>query len=137
LADGKDPSVEYVSREQHFHLYLTVEDVDSFASRLVEHGVDLMQAPHDTPWAADILGDAHALDTGRAVATLILSAWRHPSTGGKIEVVEYFICRQFRFSKMAFDSPPVALGDFMFDQGHQQACGGPAFLVGALSKLRP
>lgn len=26
--------------------------------------------------AADTLGDAHALDTGRAVATLILSAWR-------------------------------------------------------------
>lgn len=49
---------------------------DIVLRRLPEEGLPRSQL------AAETLGDAHALDTGRPVATLVLSAWRlHERTG--------------------------------------------------------
>lgn len=38
--------------------------------------------------AADILGDAHALDAGRPVASLVLAAWRHSERSRSTDVAE-------------------------------------------------
>ena len=35
------------------------------------------------------------------------------------------------------DTPPVTLGQFMFRQGVEEACGGPSLFVGALGKTGP
>lgn len=53
---------------------------DTVLRRLPEEGLTRSQL------AAETLGDAHALDPGRPVATLVLSAWRlHERTGGSQE----------------------------------------------------
>ncbi|RRI84243.1 TIGR02679 family protein [Pseudomonas aeruginosa] len=53
---------------------------DTVLRRLPEEGLPRSQL------AAETLGDAHALDPGRPVATLVLSAWRlHERTGGPQE----------------------------------------------------
>ncbi|WP_085663878.1 MULTISPECIES: TIGR02679 family protein [Pseudomonas] len=53
---------------------------DTVLRRLPEEGLPRSQL------AAETLGDAHALDPGRPVATLVLSAWRlHERTGGSQE----------------------------------------------------
>jgi len=48
-----------------------LRSVDAVLQRLPAHGVPRSQL------AAETLGDAHALDVGRPVATLVLAAWRH------------------------------------------------------------
>ena len=50
LSDEPDPSIAFVRAEQHFHLYLNVDDVDAMAERLRSHGVVLHQEPADTDW---------------------------------------------------------------------------------------
>ncbi|MGK0129805.1 TIGR02679 family protein [Pseudomonas aeruginosa] len=53
---------------------------DTVLRRLPEEGLPRSQL------AAETLGDAHALDPGRPIATLVLSAWRlHERTGGPQE----------------------------------------------------
>ena len=48
--DDPDPSIDFVSRGEHFHLYINVEDVDAAAEELRNSGVKLLQPPHDTDW---------------------------------------------------------------------------------------
>ena len=50
LVDKPDPSVAFVEEGGHLHLYLGVDDIDAFATRLRTSGVDLVQPPCDTAW---------------------------------------------------------------------------------------
>jgi catechol 2,3-dioxygenase-like lactoylglutathione lyase family enzyme len=48
--DTQDPSIAFVDEGGHLHLYLGVDDIDSFAERLRVAGVELIQPPCDTDW---------------------------------------------------------------------------------------
>jgi catechol 2,3-dioxygenase-like lactoylglutathione lyase family enzyme len=50
LVDEADPSIAYVDRGDHFHLYLATDDIVATADRLKRHGVSLMRDVHETPW---------------------------------------------------------------------------------------
>ena len=50
LVDAQDPSVAFVNEGGHLHLYLGVDDIDSFGERLRAAGVDLIQPPCNTDW---------------------------------------------------------------------------------------
>ena len=48
--DAADPSIGFVEKGGHLHLYLGVDDVDVFARRLTSADVALVRTPHDTAW---------------------------------------------------------------------------------------
>ena len=50
LVDAKDPSIEVVSRDEHFHLYFDTPDVMAAAEDFRRAGVRLAKDVHDTPW---------------------------------------------------------------------------------------
>ena len=50
LVDERDPSIEFVERGEHFHLYLETDDVAALATALRAKGVRLVKEVHDTPW---------------------------------------------------------------------------------------
>jgi catechol 2,3-dioxygenase-like lactoylglutathione lyase family enzyme len=50
LVDEKDPSIEFVDKGEHFHLYLETDDVAAVASALKKNGVSLLKDVHDTAW---------------------------------------------------------------------------------------
>lgn len=50
LVDDPDPSIAWVTAEDHFHLYLTVADVAACASQLRAAGVPIERDVHETPW---------------------------------------------------------------------------------------
>ena len=50
LVDDKDPSIDYVTRGDHFHLYLETDDATATAEALRRAGVKLVRDVHDTPW---------------------------------------------------------------------------------------
>jgi len=50
LVDEKDPSIEFVDRGDHFHLYLETDDAAAAADALKRNGVRLAKDVHDTPW---------------------------------------------------------------------------------------
>ena len=50
LVDRRDPSIEIVSHDEHFHLYFDVDDIESAARRVRQAGVTLQQDVHDTAW---------------------------------------------------------------------------------------
>jgi catechol 2,3-dioxygenase-like lactoylglutathione lyase family enzyme len=50
LVDEKDPSIEFVERGEHFHLYLQTDDAEAAADRLKKNGVPLLKEVHDTAW---------------------------------------------------------------------------------------
>jgi len=50
LVDHADPSIEFVDRGDHFHLYLETHDAAGAAVALASRGVDLVKDVHDTPW---------------------------------------------------------------------------------------
>ena len=50
LVDAPDPSIAFVDEEEHFHLYLTTDDVAAVADELQRRGVPLAREVHDTPW---------------------------------------------------------------------------------------
>ena len=50
LVDAKDPSIDVVAREEHFHLYFETPDVDAAADACRRAGVRLVKAVHQTPW---------------------------------------------------------------------------------------
>lgn len=70
LSDEPDPSIPFVRDEQHFHLYLNVDDVDAMAERLRSHGVALHQEPSDTEWGTRELifedDQGHTIYVGQA-----------------------------------------------------------------------
>lgn len=50
LVDEKDPSIEYVEKGDHFHLYLKTDDAAATAATLQKNGVHLVKGLHDTAW---------------------------------------------------------------------------------------
>ena len=50
LVDERDPSIEFVERGEHFHLYLETDDVAALAAALRAKGVRLVKDVHDTAW---------------------------------------------------------------------------------------
>jgi len=50
LVDDKDPSIEFVDRGDHFHLYLETDDAAAAADALKRNGVRLAKDVHDTAW---------------------------------------------------------------------------------------
>ena len=50
LVDEKDPSIEFVDKGDHFHLYFWTDDVQATADMLKLNGVHLVTDVHDTPW---------------------------------------------------------------------------------------
>jgi uncharacterized protein (TIGR02679 family) len=67
-----------LSRQEHVAAAHLREGADAVLQRLPAHGLPRAQL------AAETLGDAHALDAGEAMATLVLTAWRmhdSPSEG--------------------------------------------------------
>ncbi len=49
-SDKKDPSIEFVEKGEHFHLYLETDDVSAAASALKKNGVPLIKDVHETAW---------------------------------------------------------------------------------------
>jgi catechol 2,3-dioxygenase-like lactoylglutathione lyase family enzyme len=50
LSDEKDPSIEFVDRQGHFHLYFETDDAAAVAAGLKQNGVPLVKDLHETPW---------------------------------------------------------------------------------------
>jgi catechol 2,3-dioxygenase-like lactoylglutathione lyase family enzyme len=50
LSDEKDPSIEFVEKEEHFHLYFQTDDVTAVAAALKKNGVPLVKDVHETAW---------------------------------------------------------------------------------------
>ena len=50
LVDEKDPSIAFVDKGDHFHLYFGTDDVQTVADMLKRNGVRLVKDVHDTPW---------------------------------------------------------------------------------------
>lgn len=50
LVDEKDPSIEFVDRGEHFHLYFETDDAAATANALKRNGVQLVKDVHETAW---------------------------------------------------------------------------------------
>lgn len=50
LVDRKDPSIDFVDRYEHFHLYLETADAAAAAEALKRNGVRLVKEVHETAW---------------------------------------------------------------------------------------
>jgi catechol 2,3-dioxygenase-like lactoylglutathione lyase family enzyme len=50
LVDEKDPSIEFVDKGEHFHLYLETDDAAAAADALKRNGVRLVKDVHETAW---------------------------------------------------------------------------------------
>lgn len=50
LVDARDPSIDVVAREDHFHLYFETPDVNAAADACRRAGVRLAREVHQTPW---------------------------------------------------------------------------------------
>ena len=50
LIDAPDPSIAFVDRDEHFHLYLETANVAAVADALKRRGVQLARDVHETPW---------------------------------------------------------------------------------------
>ncbi|HJU66702.1 MAG TPA: VOC family protein [Gemmatimonadaceae bacterium] len=50
LVDAKDPSIDFVDREEHLHLYFETSDVSAAADAFRRAGVRLQKDVHSTPW---------------------------------------------------------------------------------------
>src|SRR6185436_20429411 len=50
LVDEKDPSIEFMDKGEHFHLYLQTDDVAATADALKRNGVYLVKDVHETTW---------------------------------------------------------------------------------------
>ncbi|HEV3155445.1 MAG TPA: VOC family protein [Candidatus Baltobacteraceae bacterium] len=50
LVDRKDPSIDFVDENDHFHLYLQTEDAAAAAETLKKNGVRFVKELHETAW---------------------------------------------------------------------------------------
>ena len=50
LVDEKDPSIDFVSKGDHLHLYFTTSDLESKAKQLEENGVLFLKRISETQW---------------------------------------------------------------------------------------
>jgi uncharacterized glyoxalase superfamily protein PhnB len=48
--DERDPSIDFVDRGDHFHLYLETDDADAAAEVCKRNAVHIVKDVHDTPW---------------------------------------------------------------------------------------
>jgi len=48
--DEKDPSIQFVEKGQHFHLYFQTSDLGAKAAALKGNGVSFVRDMHDTSW---------------------------------------------------------------------------------------
>ena len=57
--------------------------------------------------------------------------------GVEVEAVQGFARRQARLGQVTFDAAPVALGQFVFGDGGEEAGRRPSLLVGPLGEVGP
>ena len=50
LVDEKDPSIEFVDKGEHFHLYFETDDAAATADALKRNGIQLVKDVHETTW---------------------------------------------------------------------------------------
>ena len=50
LVDQRDPSIDFVEKGEHFHLYLETDDAAAAAEALQSNGVRLVEGVHETTW---------------------------------------------------------------------------------------
>jgi catechol 2,3-dioxygenase-like lactoylglutathione lyase family enzyme len=50
LVDEKDPSIEFVDKGEHFHLYLETDNAAAAADALKRNGIHLEKDVHETAW---------------------------------------------------------------------------------------
>src|SRR5262249_58058381 len=50
FVEEKDPSIEFVDKGGHFHLYLETDDVSPAAAALKRNEVPILQDLHETAW---------------------------------------------------------------------------------------
>ncbi|MFT3745306.1 MAG: VOC family protein [Pyrinomonadaceae bacterium] len=50
FACDKDPSIDYVDEQGHFHLYFQTDNADGDAAELEEKGVEIIEDVHNTDW---------------------------------------------------------------------------------------
>lgn len=50
LVDERDPSIDYVAKGEHFHLYLETDDAAALADSLKKKGVAVLKNVHETAW---------------------------------------------------------------------------------------
>jgi catechol 2,3-dioxygenase-like lactoylglutathione lyase family enzyme len=50
LVDAKDPSIDFVDKGEHFHLYLETEDAAAAAEALKRNGIPIVKDVHETAW---------------------------------------------------------------------------------------
>jgi catechol 2,3-dioxygenase-like lactoylglutathione lyase family enzyme len=50
LSDEKDPSIDFVAKNEHFHLYFMTDDAAAAATEFKRNGVPLVKDVHDTAW---------------------------------------------------------------------------------------
>src|SRR5262245_30789705 len=50
LVDQTDPSIAFVDRGDHFHLYFDTDDIVVTANALKRRGVPFVKDGHETPW---------------------------------------------------------------------------------------
>jgi catechol 2,3-dioxygenase-like lactoylglutathione lyase family enzyme len=50
LVDSKDPSIDFVDRGEHFHLYFETDDARDTADAFKKKGIHLVRDVHETPW---------------------------------------------------------------------------------------
>ena len=50
LVDEKDPSIDVVARDNHFHLYFETDDIDAMAQRIKAKGMAFHKEIATTPW---------------------------------------------------------------------------------------
>ena len=50
LVDTKDPSIEFVDRGEHFHLYFGTDDARDTADAFKKKGIHFVKDVHETPW---------------------------------------------------------------------------------------
>jgi catechol 2,3-dioxygenase-like lactoylglutathione lyase family enzyme len=83
LVDTKDPSVAFVKEGGHLHLYLGVDDVDSFGERLRVSGAELIQPPCNTDWGTRELvfhdDQGHTIYAGMPVSPASKTPERAPA----------------------------------------------------------
>ena len=48
--DEVDPSIEFVDKGGHFHLYFVTDDIEATAEALKKNGVPLIWDVHETAW---------------------------------------------------------------------------------------
>ncbi|HTF67435.1 MAG TPA: hypothetical protein VK638_32625 [Edaphobacter sp.] len=65
LSDEKDPTIEFVDKGEHFHLYFETDDASAAAVALKRNGVPLVQDV--LPQAVSCLPQAQLTDSAREV----------------------------------------------------------------------